>query len=78
MSFGICNARNEFIFEQEAARLKAEGNDLFRSDKFAEAVEKYSKAIEVDPTEAALYSNRAACYAGLEMWPEVFHCNISF
>ncbi len=53
--------------------MKAEGNELFRNDKFAEAVEKYSKAIEADPTEAALYSNRAACYASLEMWPEVFY-----
>jgi Flp pilus assembly protein TadD len=56
---------------QEAARLKAEGNELFRTDKFAEAADKYSKAIEADSTEAALYSNRAACYASLDMWPEV-------
>ena len=40
-------------------------------DKFPEAAEKYSKAIEADPEEAALYSNRAACYASMEMWAEV-------
>ena len=71
-----------FIF-QEAARLKAEGNDFFRADKFAEAAEAYSKAIEADPTEAALYSNRAACYASLDMWAEVptlspLHSQFSF
>jgi len=56
--------------KEEAARLKAEGNELFRADKFAEAADKYSKAIEADSTEAALFSNRAACYASLDMWPE--------
>ena len=56
--------------QEAAAKLKAEGNDLFREAKFAEAAERYSLAIESDSSEAALYSNRAACYAGLEKWSE--------
>mmetsp|Transcript_28014 Transcript_28014/g.66594 ORF Transcript_28014/g.66594 Transcript_28014/m.66594 type:complete len:470 (+) Transcript_28014:23-1432(+) len=53
-----------------AADFKAKGNELFRLDKFADAAEQYSKAIEADPTEGALYSNRSACYAALEQWPK--------
>ncbi|OXB71636.1 UNVERIFIED_CONTAM: hypothetical protein H355_007792 [Colinus virginianus] len=53
-----------------AAKLKSEGNELFRSGQFGEAVPKYSEAIEYvisvgEPSPddlSVLYSNRAACY----------------
>ncbi|XP_064010086.1 sperm-associated antigen 1 [Pogoniulus pusillus] len=53
-----------------AAKLKSEGNDLFKSGQFGEAVLKYSEAIEYvtglgeqSPADLSiLYSNRAACY----------------
>ncbi|XP_048796302.1 sperm-associated antigen 1 isoform X2 [Lagopus muta] len=53
-----------------AAKLKSEGNELFRSGQFGEAVPKYSEAIEYvisvgerSPDDLSiLYSNRAACY----------------
>ncbi|XP_065607771.1 sperm-associated antigen 1 [Cyrtonyx montezumae] len=53
-----------------AAKLKSEGNELFRSGQFGEAVPKYSQAIEYvisvgerSPDDlSVLYSNRAACY----------------
>ncbi|KAM6350342.1 sperm-associated antigen 1 [Podargus strigoides] len=53
-----------------AAKLKSEGNDLFKSGQFGEAVLKYSEAIEYvvglgeqSPDDLSiLYSNRAACY----------------
>ncbi|XP_054047303.1 sperm-associated antigen 1 isoform X1 [Rissa tridactyla] len=53
-----------------AAKLKSEGNELFKSGQFGEAVLKYSEAIEyvIDLGEqspadlSVLYSNRAACY----------------
>ncbi|XP_026698320.1 sperm-associated antigen 1 isoform X1 [Athene cunicularia] len=53
-----------------AAKLKGEGNELFKSGQFGEAVLKYSEAIEYvtalgeqSPDDLSiLYSNRAACY----------------
>ncbi|XP_068252568.1 sperm-associated antigen 1 isoform X2 [Nyctibius grandis] len=53
-----------------AAKLKSEGNELFKSGQFGEAVLKYSEAIECviglgeqSPDDLSiLYSNRAACY----------------
>uniref|UniRef100_A0A8C2SPG9 Sperm associated antigen 1 n=1 Tax=Coturnix japonica TaxID=93934 RepID=A0A8C2SPG9_COTJA len=53
-----------------AAKLKSEGNELFKSGQFGEAVPKYSEAIEYvisageqNPDDLSiLYSNRAACY----------------
>ncbi|XP_066034028.1 sperm-associated antigen 1 isoform X2 [Chamaea fasciata] len=53
-----------------AAKLKTEGNELFKSGQFGEAVLKYSEAIECvtalgeqSPDDLSiLYSNRAACY----------------
>ncbi|XP_041269007.1 sperm-associated antigen 1 [Onychostruthus taczanowskii] len=53
-----------------AAKLKSEGNELFKSGQFGEAVRKYSEAIEYvsglgeqSPDDLSiLYSNRAACY----------------
>nr|XP_020462431.1 sperm-associated antigen 1 [Monopterus albus] len=52
------------------ARLKNEGNQLFKNGQFANALEKYSHAIQgytdsgIDSPEdlCILYSNRAACY----------------
>ncbi|KAM9308445.1 sperm-associated antigen 1 [Gastrophryne carolinensis] len=53
-----------------SARLKAEGNQLFKNGQFGEAAVKYSEAIEnlkntgAEDTEelGVLYSNRAACH----------------
>ncbi|XP_064363735.1 sperm-associated antigen 1 isoform X2 [Dromaius novaehollandiae] len=53
-----------------AAKLKSEGNELFKSGQFGEAALKYSAAIEYvvgsgeqSPGDISiLYSNRAACY----------------
>uniref|UniRef100_A0A8C6SHX3 Sperm associated antigen 1a n=1 Tax=Neogobius melanostomus TaxID=47308 RepID=A0A8C6SHX3_9GOBI len=52
------------------ARLKNEGNHLFKHGQFGDAIEKYTQAIEgcgeagIDSPEdlCILYSNRAACY----------------
>ncbi|KAI8049223.1 Metallo-dependent phosphatase-like protein [Syncephalis plumigaleata] len=41
-------------------------NLLFIAKKYAEAIEKYSKAIELDPTVPAYYSNRAFAYIKTE------------
>lgn len=61
----------EISFEQElknieeASRLKEEGNLHFKSADYLGAIEKYTLAIEKDPKNKLLYSNRSACYAKL-------------
>lgn len=51
-----------------ADALKAEGNKAFAAKDFTTAVEKFSQAIELDPTNHVLYSNRSGAYASLKQW----------
>ncbi len=44
--------------------LKEEGNKLFKSANYREAIKKYKQAISTQPS-AALYTNRATCYVKL-------------
>eukprot|EP00968_Pinguiococcus_pyrenoidosus_P018837 scaffold1954_cov268-Pinguiococcus_pyrenoidosus.AAC.274 len=52
---------------EEAAKLKAEGNDAFKSKAYSEAVEKYSKALaalkeaEADPDPVILSNRSGGC-----------------
>ncbi|KAJ7577925.1 hypothetical protein C8J56DRAFT_1016670 [Mycena floridula] len=49
-----------------AAGLKAEGNAAYKKLAYSEAVDLYTRAIEVSPkAEPVFYSNRAACYMNL-------------
>ncbi|KAF8510131.1 hypothetical protein BU17DRAFT_55688 [Hysterangium stoloniferum] len=49
-----------------AAGLKTSGNAAYTQRKFADAVEFYTRALEVSPKpEAVFYSNRAACYVNM-------------
>ncbi|KAK6431261.1 Hsp90 cochaperone [Oleoguttula sp. CCFEE 5521] len=48
--------------------LKAEGNKLFAAKDFTGAVEKFTQAIEQDPTNHVLYSNRSGAYASLKQY----------
>ncbi|KAJ4300003.1 Hsp90 cochaperone [Kalmusia sp. IMI 367209] len=48
-----------------ADALKAEGNKLFAAKKFEESIEKFSQAIELDPSNHVLYSNRSGAHASL-------------
>ncbi len=54
--------------KQAAEALKAKGNAAFRGSRWAEAIEKYTEAIELDPTNAIYYSNRAAAYMSLKKY----------
>lgn len=49
-----------------AARAKAKGNKAFQAQKYEEAVSHFTEAIEHDPSDIILYSNRSASYAFLE------------
>lgn len=49
----------------EAERLKNEGNQLMREEKFDKALECYTKAISKDKANAVYYCNRAAAHSKL-------------
>lgn len=46
----------------DAERLKNEGNELMKADRHREALERYSRAIELDPLSAVYFCNRAAAH----------------
>ncbi|RKO90553.1 hypothetical protein BDK51DRAFT_17541, partial [Blyttiomyces helicus] len=50
----------------QAVDLKTQGNAAFSSGDFKTAIELFSKAIELDPSNHVLYSNRSASYASLK------------
>lgn len=51
-----------------AEELKTQGNLLFSSGNFEEAIDIFTLAIDSDPSNAVLYSNRSAAYASLKQW----------
>lgn len=51
---------------EEANKYKALGNECFSAKKYEEAVQHFSKAIELNSNDHVFFSNRSACYASLE------------
>ncbi|KAI3630740.1 hypothetical protein MIR68_012175 [Amoeboaphelidium protococcarum] len=51
--------------QKEAEEVKKRGNQLLVEKKYAEAIEQYGKAIELDASNPVYYSNRAAAYSQL-------------
>ncbi|VEL23653.1 unnamed protein product [Protopolystoma xenopodis] len=49
--------------KQMAENLKAQGNQCMKEEQFQEAVACYTKAIEMAPSTAVYYCNRAAAYS---------------
>lgn len=54
--------------KKKANELKVQGNELMNSGKIKEGLENYTKAIELDSSNAIYYCNRAAAYSKLEMY----------
>jgi tetratricopeptide (TPR) repeat protein len=48
--------------QKEAEAQKEQGNELFKTGAYEDAVKSYSRAIAVDPSCAVYYSNRAQAY----------------
>jgi len=51
--------------EARVESLKAQGNDAFKHAQYAEAVQHYSQAAQLEPENAVLYSNRSAALSAL-------------
>jgi len=51
--------------KDQAVSVKTKGNTAFQAGKFPEAIEFYSQAIKLDPTDHTFWTNRSASYAGL-------------
>ena len=50
-------------FSPQANQLKTEGNTALKDDRPDEAIRLYSEAIDLDPDNHILHSNRSAAYA---------------
>lgn len=64
MSLFCCNNTEKALEEAEEAKNK--GNELMRGGMYQEAVEQYSRAINLNPNNAVYFCNRAAAYSRLE------------
>ncbi|EPS41834.1 hypothetical protein H072_4217 [Dactylellina haptotyla CBS 200.50] len=53
-----------------ADALKAQGNAAFSAKDFPKAIDFFSQAIELDPTNHVLYSNRSGSFASLKQFEE--------
>lgn len=49
----------------QAEAIKNQGNQFFKSGKYADAISKYLQATKIDPSVPAYWSNMAACYEKL-------------
>jgi stress-induced-phosphoprotein 1 len=54
-----------------AEAIKAEGNTFFKSGKYAQAIEKYKEATQIDDKVPSYWSNMAACYEKLSKFEEM-------
>jgi len=57
--------KKDKIRQEVFEKVKNEGNDLVRAGNYAEGVERYSKCIQIDPSQVAGYTNRALCFLKL-------------
>ncbi|KZT26913.1 hypothetical protein NEOLEDRAFT_1042914, partial [Neolentinus lepideus HHB14362 ss-1] len=52
----------------DSAALKDQGNKAFQAKDYDKAIELFNQAIELDPQNHVLYSNRSAANAGKRQW----------
>lgn len=56
--------------KDEAAGEKAQGTAAYKKKDFDAAIGHYDKAIELDPTDIAFLTNKAACYFEMKDYPQ--------
>uniref|UniRef100_A0A7S4NTQ4 STI1 domain-containing protein n=1 Tax=Guillardia theta TaxID=55529 RepID=A0A7S4NTQ4_GUITH len=56
-----------------AEELKAKGNAAFSAKNYTEAVDFFTQAINLDPNNHVLFSNRSASYAGLHKYDQALN-----
>jgi ankyrin repeat protein len=54
----------------KASEWKDKGNAFFKKSDYANAVDAYTKGLELDPTNHIIYSNRSACYHALQQYDD--------
>ena len=59
------------ILCREAAKLKLEGNDLYKEKKFKAAASKYREAVDKDPSCSVYYTNLCICLDQLKLYKEM-------
>ena len=64
------NKRRAYLDPAKAEEAREKGNELFKAQKYPEAVEQYTEAIARNPDDHRVYSNRAACYTKLAAFNE--------
>lgn len=64
------NKVREYINPELSVKAREEGNELFKANKYPEAVKCYTEAIARDPDNHVNYSNRSAAYIKLMALPE--------
>lgn len=60
----------DWLRQDQATKLKEEGNAHIQKQNYEQAIESYSKAIEAEPTNHILYSNRSLAYNKRCLWKE--------
>lgn len=56
--FDRCNFVADILCSLQALELKAKGNELYKSRKFDEAIEAYTKALELYDGDVSFLTNR--------------------
>jgi len=58
-----------FLDPEKAREAKERGNELFKLNKYPDAIREYDEAIKRKPDDCTYYSNRAACYMKMGDYP---------